>query len=254
MPRPDSSGVVSVNGSRLYFAIFHRGGGAPVLLLHGGSASSEIWAGEVERLRGSHEVIVIDTRGHGRSSRSAEPFSYAGFASDALGMMDSLRLSRVAVVGWSDGGVTGLVLAIEHPDRVTRLFTYGANFDRTGYSSAPPDSVARANGRRFRERMAAEYARLSPTPDGFPALSAALDTLYAREPAITTAALQSIRVPTGICAGEHEQFITRAHTEALAHWIPGARLIILPGISHGGPLQDPDGFHRAVETFLDARQ
>ncbi len=251
MPGADAQGLLSVNGVRLYYAIFHRGGPAPVLLLHGGLGSSGSWSAEVERLRTRHEVIVVDTRGHGRSTRSAEPMSYTLFASDVLGLLDSLHVPRASVIGWSDGGIVGLLLAIHHPGRVDRLVTFGANFDHSGYSSAPPDSAAIRRGARFWASAEAAYRRVSPTPDSFPALVRSLGTMYATEPAISPIELGTIRAPTIIVQGEYEQFITRAHAERLAALIPSARFVLLPGTSHGGPLQDPDGFHRAVSALLD---
>lgn len=251
MPRADVEGWVPVNGSRLYYAVFHSGGGAPVLLLHGGLGSSEVWGAEVERLRARHEVIVMDTRGHGRSTRSSAPLSYALMMSDVIGVLDTLRVPRTSVVGWSDGGIVGLLLAIDHPERVDRLVTFGANFDRSGYLTTPPDSITVRLGARFRASAEAAYRRMSATPDSFPALARALGTLYESEPTITPAQLGRIHASTVIVQGEYEQFIARAHAEQLAALIPNARFVLLPGTSHGGPLQDPDGFHRVVSTLLD---
>ena len=251
MPRADAEGWVPVNGSRLYYAIFHSGGGAPVLLLHGGLGSSDVWGAEVERLRARHEVIVMDTRGHGRSTRSSAPLTYALLTSDVIGLLDALDVPRTSVVGWSDGGIIGLLLAIDHPERVDRLVTFGANFDRSGYVTTPPDSITIRLGAGFRASAEAAYQRLSPTPDSFPALSRALRALYESEPTITPAQLGRISAPTLIVQGEHEQFIARSHAERLAALIPNAQFVLLPGTSHGGPLQDPDGFHRVVSRLLD---
>jgi pimeloyl-ACP methyl ester carboxylesterase len=252
MPLPDVEGWVPVSdGSRLYYAVFHSGGGAPVLLLHGGLGSSDVWGAEVERLRARHEVIVMDTRGHGRSTRSSAPLSYALMTADVIGVLDTLHVPRTSVVGWSDGGIVGLLLAIDHPQRVDRLVTFGANFDHSGYVTTPPDSITVRLGAQFRASAEAAYRRISPTPDSFPALSRAVGAMYSLEPAITPAQLGRIHASTVIVQGEYEQFIARAHAERLAALIPGARFVLLPGTSHGGPLQDPDGFHRVVSTLLD---
>ncbi|HKW47850.1 MAG TPA: alpha/beta hydrolase, partial [Gemmatimonadaceae bacterium] len=253
MPRPDTSEIVAASGgARLYAAIFHRGGASPVLLLHGGLENSDVWSSEVARLSPSHEVIVIDTRGHGRSTLGDIPLSYALFAEDAIAVLDSLHIPSVVVVGTSDGGITGLRLAIDDPQRIDGLLTYGANFDSTGNPSAPPDSAMDALGRLYVGHAKTDYERVSPTPGNFPKLEIALGKLYAREPAISHAALRSIRAPTTIVDGDHEQFVTRAHTGQLAALIPGAHLVVMPGVSHDGPVQDPDGFHRIVTQFLAA--
>lgn len=251
MPPADVEGWVPVNGSRLYYAVFHSGGADPVLLLHGGLGSSDVWGAEVARLRARHEVIVMDTRGHGRSTRSSAPLSYALLTSDVIGVLDALKVSHTSVVGWSDGGIIGLLLAIDYPERVDRLVTFGANFDRSGYLTTPPDSVTVRLGARFRASAEAAYRSLSPTPDSFPALSRALGALYESEPTITPAQLGRIHAPSVIVQGEYEQFIARSHAERLAALIPNAQFVLLRGTSHGGPLQDPGGFHRVVSTLLD---
>ncbi|WP_174298311.1 alpha/beta fold hydrolase [Sphingomonas bacterium] len=251
LPPPARSGFVDHDGARIYFAVFNQGGGRPVVLLHGGFASSASWGFEVPRLAPRHEVIVIDSRGHGRSTMPAGPLSYRQMTTDVVAVLDRLRVARASVVGVSDGGIVGLLLAIHHSDRVDRLFAWGATFNTHADSDGPPDPTMSGIGARFMARMEANYRAVSATPDGFPALRTALGRLYAIEPDLTPAELGSIRVPTLVADGAHEQFIARSHTEALACMIPGARLTILPNVSHGGPQQDPAAFHQAVASFLD---
>jgi pimeloyl-ACP methyl ester carboxylesterase len=166
-------------------------------------------------------------------------------------VLDSLKISKVHVIGWSDGAITGLLLAIDHPDRIAALLTYGANFDHSGDVTTKPDSQIVALNKRYEALRAAQYHRLSPTPNNFRAFEATLGQLYVHEPTIRPAALRSIGVPTTVVAGDHDEFVLRSHTERLAVLIPGARLVILSDVSHEGPLQDPDGFHRVVERFLN---
>jgi pimeloyl-ACP methyl ester carboxylesterase len=101
--------------------------------------------------------------------------------------------------------------------------------------------------------MQAQYRTLSPAPDGFPALRTKLAQLYSAEPNLAPTDLGSIQAPTVIADGDHEQFIAREHSEELARLILGARLLILQNVSHGGPQQDPVGFHAAVAALLDER-
>lgn len=251
MPRADQSGLVPVNGVRMYYAVFNEHGGRPVILLHGGLGSSDDWGFETPLLAKTHEVIVVDSRGHGRSTMSSQPLSYELMGSDVLALMDYLNITRASIVGWSDGGNVGLLLAIHHPDRIDKLFAFGANYSVSLYPSKPLDPVMAALGARYVARAEADYRRLSPTPNGFPALLAALKPMDATEPEIKPAELATIKAPTVIADGQYEQFITRKETVTLAHLIPGARLVIIPDVSHGGPLQDPVAFHRAVATLLD---
>jgi pimeloyl-ACP methyl ester carboxylesterase len=249
MPVPDESGFVTRDGARLYYAVFHRRAGRPVVLLHGGLSSSDSWGFEVPRLAG-HTVVVMDSRGQGRSSRPEAALTYSAMASDVVAVLDRLHLKRASVVGASDGGIIGLLLAIEHPDRVDKLFCWGGNFNTHAERLTPPDPALKAVGATYMARMEADYRRLSPTPDNFRSLRTALGRLYATEPNLTAADLGRIRARTVIADGEYEQFIDPSHTRLLAQQIPGARLVIIPGVSHGGPLQDPAAFHAAVAELL----
>jgi pimeloyl-ACP methyl ester carboxylesterase len=248
LPRSDAEGYAKVNGARLYYAVFNAAGGRPVLLLHGGFDSSEDWGFEVPRLMRNHEVIVTDSRGRGRSSLPGQPITYALMASDTLGVLDALHIGKASIIGQSDGGIIGLLLAIHHPERVDKLFVFGANYSRSGDKDAPPDPKLAA---RYMAHAEAMYRRLSPTPDGFARMRRMMRKMYAVQPEIPTSDLAKISAPTIVADGDHEQFITRAHTESLAHLIPGARLVILKDTGHGGALQDPDGFHAAVASLLD---
>jgi pimeloyl-ACP methyl ester carboxylesterase len=248
MPNADTSGLAGVNGARLYFAVFNKTGKDPVILLHGGFSSSEDWGFEVPLLAETHQVIVMDTRGHGRSTMDDRPFSYDLFASDVKGLMDMLRIPKASVVGWSDGGVTGLVMAMKYPAYIKRLFTYGSNYSKSGEKNEPFDSALAA---KFMNRVMERYRRISPTPDGFASLRAQIIKLYSSEPNLDTTALRRIRLPVVIGCGEYEQFYTRAHFESLVKLIPGARLVVMPAVSHGGPTQDPITFHKEVARLLD---
>ncbi|PZU64002.1 alpha/beta hydrolase [Sphingobium sp.] len=172
-------------------------------------------------------------------------------ASDVIAVLDASQVRKVSVVGLSDGGIIGLILGFRYPDRVDKLFIWGANFNTHSESTASPDPAMKGMGAIFMPRMQAQYRALSPTPDGFPALRIKLGQLYAKEPDLTLAELGSIKAPTVIADGEHEQFIAREHTEQLARLIPRARLLILPNVSHGGPQQNPAGFHASVAALLN---
>lgn len=254
LPRPERSGFVDHDGAKLYFAIFHQGAGSPVILLHGGLASSDSWGFEVPKLARMHEVIVMDTRGHGRSTLGPGPLGFRQFASDVVAVLDAAGVRRASVVGLSDGGITGLMLAVNYPHRVNRLFVWGANFNTHSDNTAPPDPAMKGMAAVFMARMEAQYRASSPTPAGFKGLREALGHLYEKEPDLTPNQLEAIKARTVVADGEHEQFIAPSHTELLARLIPGAQLVILPNVSHCGPQQDPTAFHAAVADLLDRRR
>ena len=248
MPRPDESGLATVNDIKMYYAIFNKDGKEPVILLHGGLVSSDEWGFEVPLLSKKHKVIVVDSRGHGRSSMSDQPLGYNLMASDVLQLMDYLKIKKASIVGWSDGGIIGLILAIKYPERVDKLFTFGTNYNLSGYKSEPFDSALAA---RFMARVQANYRKLSPTPDEFAGLRKALGKMYSTEPDLKPEEIKTIKAPTVIACGQYEQFIKLEHFQGLAHLIPNAKLVILANVSHGGPLQDPAHFHQAVVNLLD---
>ena len=219
-----------------------------MILLHGGLANSEYWGNQVPALAAAgYRVILIDSRGHGRSSRDERPYTYELMASDVVAVMDALKARRAAVVGWSDGAIIGLVLAMKHPDRITRVFAFAANMDPSGVK---PDVLANPTFARFGTEAATSYARLSATPGGYDAFAKAINRMWDTEPNYTAADLSRIATPVAIVDGDHDEAIKRAHTEYMARTIPGARLIILPGASHFAMLQQPGEFNAAMLAFL----
>jgi pimeloyl-ACP methyl ester carboxylesterase len=248
MPQADESGLASVNDIKMYYAIFNKEGKDPVILLHGGLISSDYWSFEVPLLSKTRKVIIVDSRGHGRSTMSDQPLSYNLMASDVLQVMDYLKINKVSIVGWSDGGIIGLILAIKYPERINKLFTFGANYNISGYKSEPSDTTMAAI---FMARVQENYRKLSPTPDNFSGFMKALEKMYSTEPNLNPAEIKTIKAPTVIAFGQYEQFIKPEHFQNLADLIPGARLVMLPNVSHGGPLQDPTHFHQAVIKLLD---
>lgn len=120
-----ASGTAPINGIRLWYATFGRG--EPVFLLHGGLANANYWGYQVRALQPLYRVVVMDSRGHGRSTRDQRLYGYDLMADDVIGLMDFLKIPKAAIVGWSDGAIVGLDIAMEEPERVTRLFAFAAN-------------------------------------------------------------------------------------------------------------------------------
>ncbi len=245
LPTPVQTGTLPVGGVRLWYACY--GAGPAVILLHGGLANSDYWGHQVAALARRHRVVLIDSRGHGRSTRDDTPMSYRQMANDVVGVMEALHLPRAAIIGWSDGGIIGLELALHHADRITRLFAFGANADHSGLRPIANPAVWDA----YIARAAREYAQLSPQPDQHATFLAQMRRLWASQPDIGAAALHSIATPTWIVLGDHDEAISRAQTDTLARGIPGARLVILPGVSHFAFLQDPRRFNVEALRFLD---
>jgi len=267
MPTPEESGIAPVNGISMYYAIF--GHGTPLLLIHGGLSSSDVWAAEIPLLAKQHEVIVADSRGQGRSTQTKERLTYSLMANDYVALLNYLRLSDVAVVGWSDGAIIGLDLAIHHPDRLTALFAQAANASPDGLValSRPDKRVLSSRLHRFFKdakglavavvenlgaRVSVWFGRPPATLDRSLALQEEFFELWATEPHYSQKQLASISVRTEIVIGDHDDVIRLDHTKYLARTIPWAQLLILHDVGHAAVLQDPVGYAHAILDFVDA--
>jgi pimeloyl-ACP methyl ester carboxylesterase len=244
LPRPAESGLAPVNGIKIWYATF--GHGARVILLHGGLANANYWGLLVRALQPRYRVIVMDSRGHGRSTRDARPYGYDLMADDVVGLMDYLKLDKAALVGWSDGAIIGLDIAQRHPGRLTKLFAFAANSDPSAVKDVDKSPVFSA----FIARARKEYERLSPTPKQYDAFLQQIEKMWASQPHWTAADLHKITVPTWIVDADHDEAIKRDNTLFMADNIPDSGLLIEPQVSHFSFLQDPAQFNGDVLHFL----
>jgi pimeloyl-ACP methyl ester carboxylesterase len=239
-------GYIDHDGARIWYATY--GTGEPAILLHGGLGHGGNWGYQVPALIASgRRAVLIDSRGHGRSTRDSRPYTYELMASDVLAVMDALHFERAGMVGWSDGACVALILGRKVPERVTGVFFFACNMDPSGTKAFVPDPVII----RCFARHAQDYARLSSTPGDFNVFVDAVSLMMRTQPNYSVRELGEIRVPVAIVQSEHDEFIEREHAEYLAGSISGAELIVLPGVSHFAPLQRPALFNRVMLSFLD---
>jgi len=247
-PLPETvwQGYVDCDGARIWCAEYGRG--APVILLHGGMGNAGNWGYQVPVLAAAgRRVVVIDSRGHGRSTRDTRPFSYEQMATDVFAVMDGLGIERAPIVGWSDGAVTGLVMAKRAPERIAGVFFFACNVDETG--TFPFEMTPEIE--RCINRHRADYTALSSTPEAFDAFGADLGKMQQTQPNYTAADLAAIGVPVMVAQSEFEQFIRPEHARYIAASIPGAGYVELPGVSHFAPVQRPAEFSRVVLDWLE---
>lgn len=246
LPPATAQDYMEHDGARIWYASY--GLGLPVILLHGGLGHSGNWGYQVPAVIASgYRAVLIDSRGHGRSTRDSRPYTYELLASDVIAVMDVLHLERAAVVGWSDGACTALILATKVPARLAGIFFFACNMDPSGLKEiAQPNPLL---DRCFR-RHAKDYAALSATPDEFKAFTEAVGRMQKTQPDYSARQLAAITVPVAIVLGEHDEFIKLEHAEYLARNIPGAELLILPDVSHFAPLQRPEHFNREMLAFI----
>ncbi|HEU0218851.1 MAG TPA: alpha/beta hydrolase [Stellaceae bacterium] len=246
LPEATQSGTAPVNGIKIWYATFGPASGEPVILLHGGLANANYWGNQVRALGSQYHVIVMDSRGHGRSTRDRQPYGYDLMASDVVGLMDFLHIQKAAIVGWSDGAIIGLDIALHHPERLTKLFAFAANSDPSGVADIDKSPVFNA----FIARAEKEYENLSPTPSEYKAFLEQIEKMWQTQPDWTADDLKKITTPTWIVDADHDEAIKRENTEFMAASIPGAGLLIQPAVSHFSFIQDPDQFSADVLHFL----
>jgi pimeloyl-ACP methyl ester carboxylesterase len=246
LPGANEQGYVGHDGAQIWYSTY--GSGPPVIMLHGGLGHSGNWGYQIPALVNSgYRAILIDSRGHGRSTRDSRPFMYELMAADVLAVMDVLHLDQTALVGWSDGACTALILAMSAPARVAGVFFFACNMDPRGVKDiVEPNPILSRCFRRHTE----DYARLSATPDEFKAFAEAVGLMQRTQPNSSAQDLAAIRVPVAIVQSEHDEFIKREHAEYLARSIPNAELLVLPDVSHFAPLQRPEQFNHSIIAFL----
>jgi pimeloyl-ACP methyl ester carboxylesterase len=216
---------LDVNGIKLYYEIY--GHGEPLLMIHGNGGSINSFLYQIPYFSKSYQVIVADSRSQGKSED----------------LNDSLSIKSCYVLGWSDGGINGLLLAIRHPDKVKKLAITGANLW--------PDTTAISVGDymwglNFYDTL----GKMPQTPEIIKARKLVkLDTF---EPHITREQLRQIKCPTLVIGGDHDIILTE-HTMLIAKSIPNAFLWILPNSSHSTLIDYKDLFNITVDDFFGNR-
>ena len=241
----DRSGDAHVNGITIHYAMY--GQGSPVIFLHGGLANTDYWGDQVPAVAAHHTVILMDSRGHGRSTRDARPYGYDLMADDVTALMDSLKIAKADIVGWSDGAILGIDLAVRHKERVGKVFAFAANTVTSGVKDGVEKNPTFA---AYIERAGGEYAAHSATPKDYDSFVDQISKMWAEQPNWNDAQLKAIDTPILVVDGDHDEAIKREHTEYIAAMIPHAGLLILPNTSHFAFLQDPRQFNFAILHFL----
>jgi pimeloyl-ACP methyl ester carboxylesterase len=244
---PAGGAYVETDGALIWYASY--GSGPPAILLHGGLGNAGNWGYQVPALlEAGYRAIVIDSRGQGRSTRDARPYSYELMAADTRAVMDALGVTKAAFVGWSDGAATSLVLARETRERAAGVFFFACNVDETG---TLPFKATPATERIYNHHVH-QHAALSPMAGGFEKMRDDLGVMQASQPGYGPKELGEIETPVWVVLGEDEEFIRREHAQHMAGALPNARFMLLPGVSHFAPLQRPALFNRAILDFLES--
>jgi len=248
MTAPVVSAYADVNGTHMYYEA--SGSGRPLVLLHGGMGAAHLFGHQASAFAMHHRVIVPEQRGRGHTPDVPGPITYQLLAGDMIAFLDSVVGGPTNVVGASDGGVVGLLIALQRPDLLLKLVTIGANFSNEGlletrlWTEMSPEDDAWAPARR-------QYASVSPDGgDHFPVVFRRLQQMWRDgPPSLTTRDLATIQAPVLVIAGD-DDVVDHAHTVAMYEALPHGQLAILPGTSHGVFMEKPDLLNRIILDFL----
>ncbi len=241
--------TANINGVDIYYEVYGEGNGNPVILLHSGLSNGDHFVNQIPALAEDHEVIVMDSRGHGRSSFDDTPISYEVMAADVLGLLDHLEIDKADLVGWSDGGIIGLEIAIHNPERLNKVVAYGANYDPTGVRL---DVGTNEYFNAYIERAAEEYQQNSPEPGKWEAFLDNIGTMWATLPSYADEQLTTITTPFLVLDGANEEAIDLNQTKLMALLIPDAELVIMPDTGHFALFEQPEEFTQIVLDYLDS--
>lgn len=228
-----------IRGFKMYCEIY--GTGEPLLIIHGNGGSIDNFIYQIPYFAKNYKVIVADSRAQGRSADTGDSLTYEMMADDYAALLDALKVDSANVIGWSDGGINGILLAQRHPKKVKKLAITGANLapDTTAVPQEIWDMV--------RPALAGLNAKASKTPQEKNSLK--LLKLLCEQPHISPASLQKVLCPTLVIGGDHD-VIKEEHTFLIYKNIPKAYLWILPGAGHSTPVIYAEDFNRVVERFF----
>ena len=218
----------AVNGLSMYYEV--HGEGPPLLLLHGGTGSIPTqW---IPFFSSQFRVVAMEQMGHGRTADVMDrPFRCHDMAEDTVELMRQLGIESASVVGFSDGGIIGLDMAIHHPECVTKLAVTGAQTRNDGYTAENLEWIRTVNPDAL--PVSDAYGRLSPDgADHWSVVLGRLQRMWAVEPSFTRDQLQSIEAPTLVIIGDGD-IVTPEHAVEMFRTIPAAHLCVVPRSGHG---------------------
>lgn len=227
------------------------GEGDPLVLLHGGISTNETWGAQMPAFAERFQVFAPERRGHGHTPDVEGPLNYSDMAADTIGFLETVVKQPAHLVGWSDGGIIGLLIAIDRPDLVRKLVAIGANTNPDGLPPEVKESLSPDPDAPGLEMFRSLYAASSPDgPEHWPIVFGKFLEMIAGQPDIKPDELARIKAPTLVVSGD-DDMMTLEHTIALYRDVPGSELAVVPGTSHAVAFEKPDLLNRIVLDFLE---
>jgi len=236
---PAAGHTLKTRGFNMYYEVY--GQGEPLLIIHGNGGSINNFLYQIPEFSKSYKVILADSRSQGKSIDNGDSLSYEMMTDDLNALLDSLHLDSCYVIGWSDGGINGLLLAIRHPGKVKKLAVTGANLwpDTTAI-----DPFVYNWAMNYNRQLAAQAATTDKIKN-----DRKLGHLLSYEPHITLEQLHTIKCPALIIGGDHDVILPQ-HTMLIAQNIPNSYLWIIPNSGHSTPVYKKEQFNQIVSDFF----
>ncbi|CAF3771882.1 unnamed protein product [Rotaria sp. Silwood1] len=247
LPYPCIGKYATINSLQIWYTICGPKDAEPILFLNGGLVTSDYGGFQVQELKSFYRCVWMDSRGQGRSFPVPTNITYDLMMSDVIAFLNYLNIKRVHLVGWTDGAMIGLNLAMNHPNRLLSLFAFAANYVPSGLKDTSTSLVFNI----FLERVQAEYGAINQA-SGYSNLLNILTVMWATLPTWTQQDFQRISetLPIWIVDADHSEVNFRSQPNDMFSWIPQSSELILPGTSHFAFMQDPVGFTTMVKRFL----
>jgi len=236
---PAAGKYYDIRGFKMYCEVY--GTGKPLLMIHGNGGEISNFAKNIPYFSKKYMVILADSRAQGKSVDSKDSLSFEMMADDFAALLDAMHIKSSYVIGWSDGGINALLLAMRHPEKVIKLASTGANLW--------PDSTALIPSEWKGER---DYYNANKNKT-FTTLKEKNDwklfMLDWLQPNVPLSALKQVNCPALIIGGDHDLIVLQ-HTVLIYQHIPQAYLWILPNSPHGTLLAYTDEFDKKVDAFF----
>jgi pimeloyl-ACP methyl ester carboxylesterase len=254
LPSPRETHYAQVGHLHMYYQLY--GKGRPLLLLHGGSSTiEESFPRQLAYFSAHRLLIAPEQQGHGRTRDIDGPLDYVIMAENTAQLLAQLRVTNVDILGWSDGGIVGLLVATKHPELVRRLVVTGASSLPLAESFGPSIAaeVESWKPEADSQGLARYVRRFADSAGHYPIFVAKLKELWLRHPTpaeLGAAALAHINAPTLVIDGDHGS-VRLEHTIALYRGLPKASLLIVPGTGHNTLGERSDWLNPIIQAFLD---
>jgi len=236
---PAAGKYYDVRGIKMYVEVY--GEGKPLLLTHGNGGSISAFSKTIPYFAKKYKVIAVDSRAHGKTVDTKDSLSFEQMADDFAGLLDVMHIDSAYVIGWSDGGINAILMAMRHPNKVIKFAATGANLTPDSTALQPnlwKEMVQQYNKDKDKSRTTAKAKN-----------DWKIFMLDYDQPNVPFSALKVIKCPSLIICGDHD-LIPLEHTTKIYQAIPKAYLWVVPNSGHGTLIEHSADFNKLVDDFF----